>query len=60
MAWQQLADIYRECAQYRRDEQQRVPLSCPNDGEPLTVGPDGTRFCKADGWTYPRDWTRPA
>ena len=28
------------------------PLSCPNDGQPLTSGPDGSLFCEYDGWKY--------
>ncbi len=28
-------------------------LACPNDGEPLSVGAHGERFCKFDGWMPP-------
>lgn len=28
-------------------------LACPNDGEPLSIGADGQRFCKWDGWMPP-------
>jgi hypothetical protein len=29
----------------------RKPLvACPNDGEPLRDGPDGSRFCTYDGF----------
>lgn len=28
-------------------------LACPNDGEPLSIGHDGTRYCKWDGWMPP-------
>lgn len=42
-----------------------VPMACPNDGEllinaPTTDAGSGVeRFCKYDGWAYPRDWTPP-
>ena len=35
------------------------PLACPNDGEPLRLGPPnqpGTWYCPYDGWKYPNDW----
>lgn len=28
-------------------------LACPNDGEPLSLGAHGERFCKYDGWMPP-------
>lgn len=59
MSWQQLLDIYHEAADEHRAERSRPPVACPNDGEPLTAGPDGTLFCKFDGFQYPRDWIRP-
>jgi Domain of unknown function (DUF4082) len=31
-------------------------LSCPNDGEPLSIGADGTRFCRYDGWMPPPNY----
>lgn len=46
MAWEQLLDLAREA----RAEQQRDPVACPNDGEPLSQGPDGQLFCRWDGW----------
>ncbi len=54
MSWQQLIDIAREAAQEVREEESRPPVACPNDGEPLTAGPDGTLHCKFDGWTPER------
>lgn len=53
MSWQQLRDILAENQQYRLDEQARPPESCPNDGEPLDEGPDGTLHCRHDGYTWP-------
>jgi len=57
--WYQILDIGREASQMMRDEQNRRPVACPNDGEPLENGPDGTMHCRYDGWQYPRDWVRP-
>ncbi len=63
--WWQLLEINR----YREQEFQfyatNPPMSCPNDGEPLTNAPptdSGSSvelFCRFDGWQYPRDWIRP-
>lgn len=64
MSWYQLLDI-RKQARLEFEMDPNVvgpPLSCPRCGEPLTEGPPsetGIRFCKFDGWAYPRDWTRP-
>lgn len=36
------------------DDARRTPqppeVACPNDGEPLTAGPDGRLFCRFDGY----------
>lgn len=53
MSWQQLLDIYAEAADEARQEKTQRPVACPNDGEPLTTGPDGKLFCRFDGWTEP-------
>ena len=50
MAWEELISIYREAADEIRAEKTQPPQACPNDGEPLTTGPDGQLFCKFDGW----------
>lgn len=55
MAWEQLLSILREAADSVRAEKSQPPQACPNDGEPLTAGPDGTLHCKFDGYQYPRD-----
>lgn len=55
MSWEQLISIAREAADSARDERSRSPEACPNDGEPLISGPDGTLHCKYDGYQYPRD-----
>lgn len=55
MSWQQLLDIVHEAADQLREENTRLPVACPNDGEPLITGPDGKLFCKFDGFTWPDD-----
>lgn len=55
-------DLYStlaEQAQYVDYYRSQPPVACPNDGEPLRLGPPnrpGVRFCPVDGWQYPRDW----
>lgn len=53
MGFEGLLDIYKEAAQLAREERERIPVACPNDGTPLEEAPDGTLHCKHDGWTYP-------
>jgi hypothetical protein len=50
MAWEQLLSIAREAADELQQERTRPPQACPNDGEPLTTGPNGVLFCRFDGW----------
>lgn len=62
MSWWQLYDTIRAAGQLRREELQRPPQACPNDGTPLIPAPqspDGSLFCPFDGWQYPRDDHRP-
>lgn len=48
MSWFVLRDIY---GQYRDAVFRQKPYqSCPRDGEPLHIGPDGQPFCKFDGY----------
>lgn len=54
MSWEQLSDILHENAERRRDEDQRPPEACPNDGEPLVKHPtSGLLHCPWDGYTCP-------
>lgn len=49
----------REQAEYVNYYRSAPPMACPNDGEPLQVGPpdsDGMLYCRFDGFQYPRDW----
>jgi hypothetical protein len=51
MSWYQLLSIYEEAADLHREEKSRPPAACPNDGEPLITGPDGSLHCRFDGWS---------
>lgn len=48
MSWDQLVAIQREAAAM---DQTEFAESCPNDGEPYRVGPDGARRCPFDGYS---------
>lgn len=50
MSWEELLSIQREVAGEFLAEQSRPPVDCPNDGQPLSTGPDGQLFCTYDGW----------
>lgn len=52
MSWEELLAIGREAADEQRAELSAPPQACPNDGEPLRSGPDGTLFCPFDGWVW--------
>lgn len=49
-SWWGLAAVYAEADQLAQQWRDNPLPSCPNDGEPLTIGPDGVRFCRYDGW----------
>lgn len=49
-SWDSLIGIMAEWRNIARDEATRTPVACPNDGTPLTAGPDGGLFCPFDGW----------
>lgn len=51
-SWYTLLDIMREAAAERRAERERVPVACPNDGEPVRTGPRGELHCSFDGWIW--------
>lgn len=48
--WETLLAISREARALYAEDAARVPVSCPNDGEPLRTAPDGGLFCIWDGW----------
>ncbi len=51
MSWEQLRSIRDEQIQAVKDDQ-RPPIACPNDGEPLKAGPHGELYCGFDDWEY--------
>ena len=55
MSWDEFLGIVDETIQQVITEKTQPPRACPNDGEPLQDGPDGSKFCRFDGWQYPRD-----
>jgi hypothetical protein len=56
VSWYGLLSILKDQQQTITEYRRRTPTACPNDGEPLRDGPNGSRFCPFDGWQYPRDW----
>ena len=52
MGWEQLVEIRRLDCTERAEAFLQAPSACPNDGEPLQVGPHGELFCVFDGWRY--------
>jgi len=56
MAWTSIYAIAREANEYKKFYESHTPLACPNDGEPLSQGPNGVRFCKFDGWRWNGTW----
>ena len=50
MPWEQVTSILQEARNIAEEERTKRPQACPNDGEPLSTGPDGKLFCKFDGW----------
>jgi hypothetical protein len=56
VSWYQLIDIAKQAAAERQFYAAQPPAACPDDGEPLLPGPDGTLFCRFSGFRYPQDW----
>jgi hypothetical protein len=50
-SWWQWGAIVDEAKQLQAWWRENPLPSCPNDGEPLRVGPDGLMYCPYDGWT---------
>jgi hypothetical protein len=50
--WGTLMNIIAQNREYRLEEETRIPLACPNDGEPLSSGTDGSLRCRFDGWVW--------
>lgn len=51
MSWETLIAIKREAEELDRRKDD-PPTACPNDGEPLESGPDGTLHCRFDGFVW--------
>lgn len=51
-SWHTLSSILAENREWRLAEASEPPEACPNDGEPLTEGPNGVLHCRHDGWTW--------
>jgi hypothetical protein len=56
VSWEQLREIYELDAYERANPRQQ---SCPFDGEPYKVGPDGELFCPADGYRPDGGYVQP-
>lgn len=52
MSWDQLLSIIRQAREEVATAQTEPPTACPNDGEPLTRGPNGELHCRFDGWVW--------
>lgn len=48
--WYGLLALMREVRQGLAAERSRVPVACPDDGEPLRTGPNGQLHCRFCGW----------
>lgn len=58
MGWDLYSTLIQQ-SEYQTYYDTAIPVACPNDGEPLRLGPPrlpGVRYCPLDGWQYPRDW----
>jgi len=53
VSWEQLRSILKADAADRAYWDSQPPRSCPVDGTPLETGPDGTLFCRHDGYKWP-------
>ncbi len=52
MSWYELLSVYRENADYIREDRTKQPVDCPNDGEPLITDIHGRLRCRYDGWVW--------
>lgn len=65
-SWWGLDTVLKQSRQEFEAYASRPPVACPNCGEPLTYGPATNagsgveRYCKFDGFVYPRDWVPPS
>lgn len=65
-SWWGLDTVFKQSRQEFEAFVSRPPMACPECGEPLTYAPatkagSGVeRYCKFDGWQYPRDYVAPS
>jgi hypothetical protein len=52
VSWTQLLSLIEDAAEAVRVETSGPPTACPNDGKPLTGGPNGELHCTFDGWIW--------
>lgn len=50
--WYGLLAVEQEYRQNLAEERSKAPVACPNDGEPLKTGPDGSLHCSFDGYRW--------
>lgn len=50
MAWNQLLQIIQESRDWVQSGRDLERYVCPNDGEPLSTGPNDEWYCKFDGY----------
>lgn len=55
MAWEELTAIVADTMEQVLNLKSTPPQACPQDGEPLLDGPNGVKYCRYDGWQWPRD-----
>lgn len=48
--WQWLSVLHTGAAEYYQEKRREFATECPNDGEPLQMGPDGQLYCRYDGY----------
>lgn len=49
VSWEQLISIKQEAREIAKEEREKPPAECPNDGEPLIFA-RGVWHCKFDGY----------
>jgi hypothetical protein len=65
-SWWGLVSVLEQSRQEFEAYASRPPEACPRCGEPLSYAPttdSGSgveRYCRFDGFQYPRDWTVPS
>ena len=64
-SWWGLVSVLKHSRSEFESYVSRPPMACPNCGEPLTYAPATKagsgieRYCKYDGFQFPRDWIAP-